>query len=44
MTMFNTVVVKARPLQEFTRFKWWMKTHWYQAAAKPQTKPINLSC
>jgi len=43
MTMFNSVVVKARPLQEFTRFRRWMKTQ-YQAADKPQTKPINSSC
>jgi len=33
----------APPLQEFTRFTWWMQTE-RRVAANPQTKPTDLGC
>jgi len=34
-------VIMARPLQEFTRFIWWMQTE-RPVAANPQTEPSDL--
>ena len=39
----HTAVVIAKPLQEFTRFVWWMHTE-HQVAANPKTKWTNLAC
>jgi len=39
----HTAVVIAKPLEEFTRFVWWMQTE-HRVAANLKTKPTNLAC